>query len=249
MDVMRFTHTPAIEVRFRFNWQEQRQILKLSLTTTLKGCHAIAKMPAEKVVRPSNGEEFPCHDWVMLTGKQRQQPATIALINNGSYSYSAQGSSLQMILARSAPYAEHPPFEYKDTRNVQFLDQGWQERRFLILPCAGIPSHGEIDRLAQEFQIPAEIMLDSAHPGTEPWEKSVLSVEPAAVSLLASKAPENGPGLILRIQNTCDKKATASIRVGEGKVSISLNPNEIKTLLLMEKNGGLTARNVNAQEL
>ena len=249
MDILRFTHTPAIEVRFRFNWQEQRKILKLSVSTTLKGCHSIAKMPAERVVRPANGEEFLCHDWVLLTGKRGRQPATIALVNNASYSYAARGGCLQMILARSAPYAEHPPFEYRDTRNVQFLDQGWQERRFLILPCEGIPGHGEIDRLAQEFQIPAEIMLDSAHPGTEPWEKSVLSVEPAAVSLLASKAPESGPGLILRIQNTSDNKATASIRVGAGKVSIPLNPNEIKTLLLMDQNGHLNARNVNAQEL
>jgi hypothetical protein len=129
--------------------------------------------------RETQGEEFPCQDWVRLKGSLRNKPAAVALVNDSSYSFEAKDGLLRMILVRSVPFAEHHGLEYQDDSNVAFLDQGWQERRFLLVAVADAQSAGTLDRLAQEFQVPAITMLDSVHPGTEPWEMENLSVEPA----------------------------------------------------------------------
>lgn len=136
-----------------------------------------------------------------LCGTVDGKPAAIGLINDSSYSYDSKDGNLRMILARGAAHAEHPPFEYKDERNIPFLDQGWQERRFLLVAGKDRPSL-KLERKAQELQIHAEHMLDSGHPGTEARKQSYFSVEPANISTLALKPAESGNGTILRLLET-----------------------------------------------
>jgi hypothetical protein len=84
-----------------------------------------------------------------------------------------QDGRLRLTLVRGVPAAEHPPFDYKDDRHVHFLDQGWQERRFLLVATdGGHEALPPLDRLAEEFQVSVIPMLDSGHPGKEPWEAS-----------------------------------------------------------------------------
>lgn len=229
MDVVRFAHTPAIELRFRINWQEKRQILKLELPTRLTDTHVRAKMPTEIVQRPSDEREYPCHDWVALDGNIDGQPASVALLNDSSYSYDARDGRLRMILTRAVPHAEHPPFEYQDDRNIPFLDHGWQERRFLLVTGDRLPAP-RIERLAQEFQIPAEHLLDSAHPGTEPWEQSTFAVEPDSVSVLALKPAEEGDAIIVRLLESAGVVTQAQIHLRGRSATISLEPHELATL-------------------
>ena len=49
-----------------------------------------------------------------------------------------------------------------------------------------------LDRLAEELQTPAEVVVDSAHEGTEAWENSYLEILPSTVWVLAVKQAE-GP--------------------------------------------------------
>jgi len=221
MDIIHCAHTPDIEVRFRINWQEKRQILKLNLSTRLEDTKVTAKMAGESVERPVDGREYACHDWLALSGQLDGQPAAIGLINDSSYSYDAKDARLRMILARGAAHAEHPPFEYKDERNIPFLDQGWQERRFLLVAGADRQSLN-LERKAQEFQIAAEHLLDSAHPGTEPWKQSHFAVEPENVSTLALKPAESGCGTIVRLLETegRDTEATLKYRGAEWQLGL-----------------------------
>ena len=229
MDVIRYAHTPDIELRFRINWQEKRQILKLELPTRLSDSKVFAKMAAETVERPADGLEYPCHDWLAL----ESDSAAIGLINDSSYSYDAKHGRLRMILTRAAAHAEHPPFEYKDDRNIPFLDQGWQERRFLLVAAKDIHSLN-LERKAQEFQIPAEHMLDNGHPGTEPWQESLLSIEPANVSTLAVKPAESGEGTVIRLLETEGRATEASVSYSGNEWKLSLKAYEMKTLCISE---------------
>ncbi len=228
MDVVTYTHSPCIELRFRINWQEQREILKLDLPTTLTNTHAVVKMPAEMVERPVNGAEFPCHDWIALQGERGGRSAVVGLLNDSSYSYDIQNGRLRMILTRSVAHAEHPPFEYQDDRNLPFLDQGWQERRFLLV--AGTGFHDlNLDRLAQEFQVPAEAMLDNGHPGTEPWTKSFVEVPHPGVEVLALKPAESGDGIVLRVRETTGTSVNTTVQLMGQQAALSLNPYELAT--------------------
>jgi hypothetical protein len=173
-------HEHPGEVFYYSCWSEVSLLLTIA---ELPGIYA--RMPAEVAARPADGSEFPYHDWVALEGALGGRPATLAVLNDSTYSYAASGGVLRFTLVRGVPYAEHPPFEYKDARNVHFLDQGWQERRIGLVAIEGAWTAAPLDRLAQEFQIPAIAFLDSAHPGDLPRESAGISVEPASVAVLA----------------------------------------------------------------
>lgn len=251
LDVRRYTHTSAIELRLRINWQEKRQMLKLEIPTRLRGASVRAKMPGEIARRTPEGREEPCHDWVALDGTVGGRPATVAVINDSTYAYAAQDGRLRLTLIRSVPAAEHPPFEYKDDRHVHFLDQGWQERRFLIVATEPETAPLSLDRLAEEFQVPAVPMLDSGHPGTEPWETSFVSVSPATVAVLALKPAEDQDGIVLRVQELSGEATRAELRIQNATrpLRVALKPWQIKTLRLRPAAKAWTADEIDALEL
>jgi alpha-mannosidase len=237
LDLIWHSHHPAaVEVCLRINWQEKRQMLKLELPTRLKKTSVRAKMAGEIAQRSSDGQEAPCHDWVALDGTLGGRPATLAVLNDATYAYDAKAGRLRLTLVRAVPAAEHPPFEYTDDRHVHFLDQGWQERRFLLIATDPAEAEISLDRLAEEFQVPAIHMLDSAHPGDQPWQASLVAVAPSNVAVLALKPAENQDGLILRVQELSGRatKAQISIQNSKSPLRVALKPWQIKTLLLRQ---------------
>lgn len=234
LDVLRHVDTGEVELRVRVNWQEKREQLKLIVPTRLRRTRVHAQMPAEVVTRPADGDEHPCHDWVALEGGVRGKTVTVALLNNASYGYSARDGRLEVILARGVPFAEHPPFEYRDVRNVEFLDQGWQERRFCLLAGMGSWTALQLERRAAEFQISAEPLLDSAHPGTAPREAAGWEVTTPGVAVLALKPAEDGRGVIVRLHETHGRRCRAVLRQGGAKVIVPLRPWQIATVRLTD---------------
>lgn len=240
MDVVHYAHTPIIGLHFHVNWQERREILKLVIKTKLTDCIVYAKMPAAVATRHPDGDEYPCHDWLALSGHLDGRSAVLALLNDSSYSYDSKRGTLRMVLARGVPHAEHPPFEYTDTRNVRFLDQGWQERRFWLTAARGSLKQMNLERLAREWQAPAEAIIDSAHPGTEPWQQETLVVEPANISVLACKPSEKSGSTVLRIQEFAGRTTKARVRYSGQAFDVPLKPWQIATLEISGK--GPTAR-------
>jgi len=248
MDVIRYKHTPHIELRFRINWQEKRQLAKLEIPTHLGNTRLVCKTAGGVSVREANGEEFPCQDWIALEGTIGKKPVTLGLINNSSYSCDTNDGVLRMVLARSVPFAEHPPFEYKDDTHVKFLDQGWQERRFWL--TAGPESWTDLglERASQEWQLPASHLLDSCHPGTKSWEDSFFLVESDPLSLLALKPEENGKGLVLRLQEMSGERVNSRVTWKGTTFPISLKPWEIKTVRLTLYKGKWVPEEIDALE-
>jgi alpha-mannosidase len=77
--------------------------------------------------------------------------------------------------------------------------------------------------------------MESAHPGTEPWEQSWLEVMPANVSVLAIKQAESTKeSTIIRLQERSGSASKATLKSAALGLdhSIALAPWEIKTLLI-----------------
>ncbi len=232
VDTTRFRHTDAVELRFRILWRAERAILKLEIPLKAEASGVLVKMPAEVAERAADGNEYPCHDWLQVA----TAAGTLGVINDGTYAYDVQPGRIRFILARGIPFAEHPPFGYHDTRHVEFTDQHWIERRFLLVPGARRP--GELDRLAQEFQIPAELVPDNGHGGDQPWSGEGLRVEPDSISVLAIKPAEQGIGTVLRIQEFSGTRNQARI-AWRGRIhDLELAAWEILTLRL-DADGGI----------
>jgi len=213
-------HQPGIEISLRVNWQEHREILRLEIPTALTHAITAAASPGANVERPTNSGEQPASEWVVLTGLLGEvQTESVQLVTDGGLSYSSAEGCLRAIVTRSAYYAHHHPKSPQDPLENPLLDQGWQESRFWINAGTGNFNAINAHRYAAEVLHTAERVYDSAHPGTLPREASLISVEPANVTMTACKLAEDGAGWIVRLIETSGKDTTATLRstLGEAR--------------------------------
>ncbi len=240
LDIAQFAGLDFVELRFVIDWHEHEQMLKLELPTALADTKFYAKVPGGIVERKSNGEEEPYQDWGAVQGKVRDSEYTVALVNRATYSYDCLNGLFRTVLIRSAPFARHNPAQVPHNDNNAWQDQGRQERTFWLMAGRGPHSALNLDRRAEELQTPAEYVMDSAHPGTEPWEKSFLEIMPGNVWVLAVKQAERVPeGTIIRLQERAGTPAKASLKSAALGLdhSVELSPWEIKTVLVKAARG------------
>src|SRR5208337_937491 len=193
----------------------------------------VARVPGQALERSTNGEEEPYQDWGAVEGRIADAPYTVALLNNSTYSYDCLGGLFRTVLIRSAPFARHNPGEVPHNDNNAWQDQGRQERRFWLLAGKGPYSSLNLDRRANEFQSPAEYVMNSRHTGTEPWERSFLEVLPGSEEVLSIKLGEaQNDAAIVRLQEKTGRRTEATVKssVWEFTHSVQLEPWEIKTL-------------------
>jgi alpha-mannosidase len=234
LDIAQFKGLDAVELRFVIDWREREQMLKLEVPTALASPRVFAKVAGAVVERPTNGEEESYQDWVAVQGRVGTEDYTVGLINNSTYSYDCLQGLLRTVLIRSAPFARHDPFQVPHNDNNAWQDQGRQERRFRLVRGSGAYAALELDRLSEEMQTPAEYVMDSAHEGTEPRERSFLRLSPGTVSMLALKRAEHGDGVVVRLQERAGRATEFAFECAALGVNhrAQIKPWEIKTLLV-----------------
>jgi alpha-mannosidase len=234
LDIAQFKGLDAVELRFVINWHEREQMLKLELPTVLERPRVFAKVAGGVFERPANGEEETYQDWVAVQGRAGSEDYTVGLINNSTYSYDCLGGLLRTVLIRSAPFARHDPHQVPHNDNNAWQDQGRQERRFWLVRGRGTANTLELDRLSEEMQTPAEYVMDSAHEGTEPRERSFLRLSPGSVTMLALKRAERGEGVVVRLQERAGRATEFTFECAALGVNhrAQIKPWEIKTLLV-----------------
>jgi alpha-mannosidase len=241
VDVATFPGQNIIRFHFVIDWHEHQQMLMFELPTALANSRIRAMVPGAVTTTPANGNEDPYQDWIALEGQVQGSDHTLGLLNNSTYSYDCLGNLLRAVLVRSAPYVidYNTPIDPDSTDAWQ--DQGRQERIFWLTARRGLCAEQAFDQLANELQSPAEYIMDSRHPGTEPWEKSFLTLAPNTVSILAMKRAEDMPGaVIVRVQERTG--AATVMRIESSllglKQNVPLRPWEIKTLRIMSAKQG-----------
>jgi alpha-mannosidase len=234
LDIAQFKGLDAAELRFRIDWHEREQMLKLEVPVALASPRVFSKVAGAVIERQANGEEEPYQDWVAVEGRVGGEDYTLGLLNDSTYSYDCLQGLLRTVLIRSAPFARHDPFQVPHDDNNAWQDQGRQERRFWLVGGRGAYTALELDRLSEEMQTPAEYVMDSAHDGEEPRERSFFRLAPAAVSLLALKRAERGEGVIVRLQERAGRATEFTIESAPLGLShkAQIKPWEIKTLLV-----------------
>jgi alpha-mannosidase len=164
----------------------------------------------------------------------------MAVLNDSSYSCDCKDGLFRTVLIRSAPFARHNPNTVPQNDNNAWQDQGRQERRFWLFAARGTYDQLNLDRMAEELQTPAEFVMDSAHHGTEPWERSYLEIAPANVWVLAVKQAERGQDeTIIRIQERAGTATQATLKSALLGLDhpVALAPWELKTLKVKRGSG------------
>jgi len=250
LDVVTWRGLRAVELRLAVNWQEPRQVLKLEVPTALHDVRTFVRTPGGVTERTAGGGEEPCQDWLAVEGKLAGKTYAIGVVNDSTYGYDCLDGLLRLTCLRSAPFAEHDPIRTPSDYDGPYLDQGWQERRFWLLAAKGPYSRLRLHRLAEELQSPAEYVMDGAHPGAHPWERSFLSVAPRSVSVLAVKRAEDGTGTIIRLQEMGGRRTTARVTLPQVGLHwrSTIGPWEIRSLAIEEIDARAVVREVDPLE-
>jgi Alpha-mannosidase len=246
LDIVTWQRSQTVELRLATNWQEPRQILKLEVPTLLGDVLTFASVPGGVAERPPDGGEEPCQDWVALQGVVGSGAYALGVVNDSTYSYDCLAGLLRLTCLRCVPYAEHDPVKVRPDYTGPYLDQGWQERRFWLVAGPGAAPELHLQRLADELQSPAEYVMDSAHPGTEPWERSLLSVGPDNISVLAVTRAAGANETIIRLRETEGRRTDARLVTPAIGLDFSagIAPWEIQTFAIAEDGLRTTVREV-----
>lgn len=241
VDISTFPGQNIVRLHFVINWREHEQILKLEVPTALSEPTIRAMVPGAVASTPTSGDEEPYQDWIALEGRIQGSDYTLGLLNNCTYSYDCKDSLLRTILIRSSPYGRVLRVPVDNNSIDAWQDQGRQERIFWLTARRGLCAAQAFDQLANELQSPAEYVMDSSHPGTEPWENSFFTLAPNTVSILSIKQAEDAPGVVIvRVQERSGAAAVMHLESSLLGLShdVPLRPWEMKTLRIAPASHG-----------
>jgi alpha-mannosidase len=247
---------PALDVRFRFNWQGEASRLRLNLTSTIDSSEGIYEIPFGTVKRKPSGirrtarGEWPAHRFVAIEDGEHG----LALINNGAAGVEVVGGRMSTTLLR-APKSEYAGMVPDDTSS-QHGDHAFE---FVIAPYSRKWVNSAVVALAQEANSSLRHIFYPDEILEPPAVRSWMTLSPCHVVLSAVKASSHEAGeLIIRMYETAGKPAAARLWVKEAKrawrtsvreelegpelsckgeeIDVSLNPFEICTLRVRRAN-------------
>ncbi len=146
----------------------------------------------------------------------------------------------------SARWESHPEMTLSQAPGVHTFE-------YRIHPHAGPYDAGGVLETADSVAAPLEPVQSGVSHGDLPQRHGFLEIEPATIQLSAYKRAENGRGWILRLYNPCERETSCTITaqpinrastaaldetpeqelpVKDGRVSLTIAPKKIVTLLL-----------------
>ncbi|MHC1787542.1 MAG: alpha-mannosidase [Christensenellales bacterium] len=227
-----------LRLRLRISWQGRYQALKLHIPLALNYLHVSAQGPFGHMDRELDGEEYPMHMWVDMTGAKGggEQGGLFGLsvLNDGKYAYDAHDRSLNLTLLRSPAYAHHEPFQVGAQDDYPIIDQGWQSFSLGLLAHAGPWQEAGTDLQARVFNQPLQILPEGAHPGKLPASGSLMGLEGGSAVIDAVKMAEDGSdALFLHLHETARRPCQSFLAWPDGeRETLSFTPGEIKALRL-----------------
>jgi alpha-mannosidase len=232
-----------IEVRVKIDWNEKHKLLKLQFPFNLSEVKYTYEIPFGTIERPANGEEEPGQRWVDVSGNligYNNEKITygLTLINDSKYSFSAEDNVFTVTLIRSPIYAHHIPNTKREGVDYFYIDQGFHEFKYLLLPHKGSwkDVFYQISNFSDAINLGLDYIVESYHSGVLPRMFSFLSVSDKNVCLAALKRAESSDDVVLRmLEQTGEEREvniTLKTKVIERIISAKIKPFELKTIVV-----------------
>ncbi len=251
-----------IAVDVKIVWAEHRTMLKLQFAPRIAHARAAYESAYAVTEKPCDGVERPGGTWCALVGGDPGEPLAMAVVNDAKYGYSAHPARLDAIHAtptvgeeaaytvlamtavRSPSYATHDPHPYHPDEDLDFIDQGVQHFRYILMfpdkedYAAASSSRGAVLAAGPIAH------LESAHQAARPSLPGLfhgIEVHPGNVMVTAIKQHEDGNGWIIRLFESAGRATAASIHSIPLGVSwnTELAPHEVRTFHIY--NGVITS--------
>ncbi len=243
-DVTMYAGVPRVDVKMHADWHEKHILLKVAFPLSAHNTKATFEIPYGTIERPTSRNtpaeraefEVPALQWADISDSQHG----FSLLNDSKYGYDAKGNVLRLSLLRSP--------EWPDPH----ADEGHHEFTYSLYPHGGTWRDAQTVCRGYELNYQLFSRQTERHEGTLPPEHSFLQVHPENVVLTAVKKAEDDDALILRFYEWAGKetdvrlqlpsgaqtasetdlmeRATASLPVRDGAVTVHTEPYEIKTV-------------------
>ncbi|HZX53349.1 MAG TPA: glycoside hydrolase family 38 C-terminal domain-containing protein, partial [Ilumatobacteraceae bacterium] len=233
-----------LDVHFDIDWQEDEKLLSFNVPLDVKADEAACDIQFGHVRRPTHASsswdaakfEVCAHRFVDIT----EPSFGVAVLNDGRFGHSVQGSGVSVSLLRAAKYPDPE------------ADHGPHAVTISVLPHGG----GLYDVLheAEALNMPLRVVTGRASGPKPP----VVTIDHRGVQITSVKHADDESGdLIVRLYEACGDRVVATVRTpspigsalrcnlleepqggiecSDGIVSLTLLPFEIVTLRLAER--------------
>ena len=228
---------PYTDVTADVYWNEQQKALKLKVPAGFNG-RFIGQIPFGTDEFEKDGKEITAHRFVGFGDGDN----VLALYNNCTYGFCAEGNDLYATLLRGAAYCAHPVDErvkpeiaksnpdIKDfsiidpNRFIPTIEQGKQSFSFRL----SYDPAEKLENNAQEF-VNTPYSLNFFPHGSGNTAEQVLSIDNPAISLSAFY--ETSEGYILRLVNNNQDAVSTDLTLQDKTYQISFDRHEVKTFI------------------
>jgi alpha-mannosidase len=231
---------PQIMIRNWLNWQGQWRMLKLAFDLPTDAPQAAHDVAFGWCVRPTNGQEFPTHMWMDVSGPARagdDRRIGLAVLNDGKYSCDVTGSTARLTILRCPPYAYHEPHVFGARARYDWVDQGYQEFTVALRPHVGDWRDAGVVPAARLLNVPILPVTMHCHNGDLSPAASLLGLSSPEMELTALKTAEDGDGFVVRVADRHARGGAGELHWHGAAFPLSLAPFEVVTLRLTQRDG------------
>ncbi len=208
---------PTLFVRTTVDWHQTQAALKLRFPVNLNYCHVTAQSAYGYADREPNGEEYPMHGWLDVTGAAPGREGGImglSLLNDAKYSYDAHDRALHLTVLRSPFFANHEPFVVTEDMTYPATDQGIQRFTYALAPHLGAWQDGSLPQHTLLLNQPPVVLPETFHSGPLPQAQSFAEVSGGGVLLTSLKQAEDGSGdWIVHLEQATRRPEEAVLRL------------------------------------
>ena len=233
--VVRYTLSatdPALYVEIRVHWNETQKMFKLSVPAALRDAKCFGETAFGEEAFEQNGDEHCAQRYVRLENRE----AALTVLNDSTYGFSAEGSTLFMTLLRSPAYCAHPIGDREripQDRYTPHMEQGERTFTFVLFGGGADAVRSETPRRAQLLHMPPPALSFYPPEGGQA-SAPVFTLDGDPVQQTAFKRAEDGKGYILRLFNPFDREVKTQLRSAPLALdeAVCLPAFEVRTLRL-----------------
>lgn len=203
-----YSASPRIDFETEVDWHERHQVLKAFFPLDIHATSATYDVQFGHVTRPTHQNtgweeakfETYAHKWVDVS----ENGYGVALLNNGKFGHSVEGSLLGITLLKCATYPNPE------------ADQGLQTFTYALLPHTEDFRRGGVIKESHILNQPSyELAISAAH-GDLPETCSFISADRPNAVITALKQAEDGDGIVTRLHDAYDCRSTVALTVPAG---------------------------------
>lgn len=220
-----------LDMEIKTNIQDKRSIVRMCLPTTCSEPVCEYEAPYGIASAAVDGREAPMQRFIDIHDRH----GGLTVLNDGRYSFSAKGSELKCILARTALTADHYG-DRSDRSDGIYMDTETLFINFRLVP------HGESWReqasiMAEQMHREPLLIIDTYHEGPLARMGSWISCDKNNVCIDVFKRAEDGGGYVLRMHESrgADVPVALELPCIGRKLSVNIKRHEIKTIYIPDE--------------